>query len=317
MALTLSKPVVFTTIESLVAYCKENGLHLYADRPELMTLDEMNHPEFGAIQQLMIAKGYPDEVAAGVPESGIYGEESDLWITPNLHDAAAELLHDDTSDLRRILALPIPRSFLYLDVSDFSQQKVGRQTLIINSIITMGRHLGHPDFPESHDCLAHLEAQMCIGDGYIYVFPKAVDAAYFAGLFADYIEKMRARRKLPFPFHFRMGIHTGPVYCFWDFGRQSWNYVGEGINGGSRVISAIGKDLDDVIFVSSDIREEIMAENTGVHRMARILGSLHNRGRRADKHGNLWRVYELNFSDLCMGLHYELEDLGAARRPAV
>lgn len=305
---------VFRTVDSLVAYCKDNGLHVYADRPELQTLQETKHPEHGKIQQLQIAKGYPDHVAAGVPESGLYGEESDLWITPAVHEEAKAALHDDTTDLRRILALPFPRSFLYLDVSDFSQQMPGRQTLIVNSIVTMGRHLALPEFPESHDALSRLEAQMCIGDGYIYVFPKAVDATYFAGLFADYIEKMRARKKLPFAFHFRMGIHTGPVYCFWDFGRRSWNYVGEGINGGSRVISAIGKDLDDVIFLSSDVREEIMAENTGVHRMARILGSLHNRGRRADKHGNLWRVYELNFSDLCMGLHYELENLGAARR---
>lgn len=33
-----------------------------------------------------------------------------------------------------------------------------------------------------------------------------------------------------------------------------------------------------------------------------MLGQLHNRGRWADKHGNLWRVYELNHTDNLMGL---------------
>jgi hypothetical protein len=93
-------------------------------------------------------------------------------------------------------------------------------------------------------------------------------------------------------FHFRMGLHVGPVRWFWDPRYQRWNYVGQGINGGNRVLSAIGKETDDVVFVSGDVRAAIRAEQVG----STLPKFMHNRGRRADKHNRLWRVYELNHS---------------------
>ena len=50
----------------------------------------------------------------------------------------------------------------------------------------------------------------------------------------------------------------GPVYTFWDTGRGAWNYIGEGINGGNRVLGVIGKDQDDVVFVSAEVRQELI-----------------------------------------------------------
>src|SRR5439155_21171504 len=95
-----------------------------------------------------------------------------------------------------------------------------------------------------------LEAQICIGDGYIYVFSEPDRAAYFAGCLAYLIELQVARERLPIDFHFRIGVHVGPVFCFWDPDRDKWNYIGDGINGGQRVLAAIGKEKDDVVYVS-------------------------------------------------------------------
>lgn len=57
---------------------------------------------------------------------------------------------------------------------------------------------------------------MCIGDGYIFVFREAMEATYFAAYLAHLIEVMVANRQLPVNFHFRMGVHVGPVYTFWE-----------------------------------------------------------------------------------------------------
>ena len=137
---------------------------------------------------------------------------------------------------------------------------------------------------------------LCIGDGYIFVFTTAFDATVFTAFLAHLVEERRARRSLPVDFHFRMGIHFGEVYRFWDFGRSDWNYVGEGINGGSPVLEVVGKQTDDVVFVSSDVRDEIYAERDRRHRLIpdSLLDAMDNRGRREDKHHKPWRVYELN-----------------------
>jgi hypothetical protein len=142
-----------------------------------------------------------------------------------------------------------------------------------------------------------LRARLCIGDGYIFVLKSALHAALFASYLAQLIEAMVAARKAPVEFHFRIGVHVGLTYRFWDWGRGNdggWNYIGDGITGGQRVLSAIGKDTDDVVFVSYDVRNRILSEAEDKVRRELILSHLQNRGRRADKHGTLRRVYEVN-----------------------
>jgi class 3 adenylate cyclase len=217
---------------------------------------------------------------------------------PELTELNRKLI-DETSDARRISSWPIDRTFVYLDVSDFSREPPGRQALIINSIAGLVNNLQFWD----RRCATHVqkafEAMICIGDGYIFVFREPVDGVYFGAWLAQLIEEFVARKWLPVPFHFRMGVHTGRVYSFWDPGWRNWNYIGDGINGGNRVLAAVGKKTDDVVFISGDVRKELIG--TGKHRFpfGEIRNCLHNRGRKADKHGNPWRVYELNHSQLC------------------
>ena len=154
------------------------------------------------------------------------------------------------------------------------------------------------NYQSAHEVRIKHEAMLCIGDGYIFVFRNAIDATYYASHIANVIERLVAIGGMPVDFHFRMGVHVGRVYCFWDIGRNNWNYIGDGINGGNRVLSAIGKETDDVIFISADVRQEIMAQDVETEPYKRTLANLQNRGRRNDKHGRPWRVYEVNHTSV-------------------
>lgn len=212
---------------------------------------------------------------------------------------------DDTTEVRRLSTWTTRRCFVYCDIAGFSQEKPAHQAFIIT---TLGRlvnteQLWGKEHTPSHDSFKGCDAHLCIGDGYIFVFRKSWKATYFAAYLARLIEEMVAvKGALPVNFHFRIGVHVGPIYFFWDLKNKKWNYIGEGINGGNRVLSAIGKDIDDVIFISGDVRSSIMASKKIFPEMdyphQAILNNLHNRGRKADKHQNMWRVYELNHSGL-------------------
>jgi hypothetical protein len=119
-----------------------------------------------------------------------------------------------------------------------------------------------------------------------------------------------------------VGVHTGPVYCFWDWGRGGketpptavseedqhkrweigdWNYIGDGINGGQRVLAAAGKDSDDVVFLSGQVKRKLTAYPGELAECRLILDNLNNRGRKEDKHKNFWRIYEVNYGAVCGG----------------
>jgi class 3 adenylate cyclase len=225
---------------------------------------------------------------------------NDLWIPDSVVVDVKNMIPDEDREARRITSLPITRTFVCLDVSDFSKYTPGEEALIINSIVSILSQEHNWRNAGSVVRTAH-EAMMCIGDGYIFVFREAIKGAYFAAYVAQLIEALVARRKLPVDFHFRIGVHVGEVYSFWDPGRQDWNYIGEGINGGNRVLSAIDKGYDDQVFVSGDVRKAIMASPDADFEYKKLLANLHNRGRRPDKHGRPWRVYELNHTAFCAG----------------
>jgi hypothetical protein len=56
----------------------------------------------------------------------------------------------------------------------------------------------------------------------------------------------------------------------------------------------VGKKSDDVVYVSEQIRRKIVADSDGTQRYRNAIMHMSNKGRKADKHGKMWRVYELN-----------------------
>jgi hypothetical protein len=228
-------------------------------------------------------------------ESGdaLDGERLPVFVSHSLDMRLNALLVDENSEVRALSSWPVEKTFVYVDVSDFSTHPVGRQQLIINSLIQITTEA-------SLSSRADQEANLCIGDGYIFVFRNPWSAVYFAGHLAALIESMVAHGVLP-EFHFRMSVNTGPVHRFWDkwgLGPNDgrWNYVGRGITDGERVLTAIGKEKDDVVFLSADTRKRIMSVSLPSY-ASDIPNYLQNRGRQKDKHNVFRRLYELNHTE--------------------
>jgi class 3 adenylate cyclase len=225
--------------------------------------------------------------------------DSNFWVPEALDRQLNEELNDEMSDVRRLSNWPIRRAFVYVDISDFSKFQPGQQALMVIALAGM---VNHREFwqgePLAKRALEDLEAMLCLGDGYIFVFRSPACATYFAAHLASLIEMLVARDLIPVEIHFRMAVHVGPVYCFWDPGRNGWNYIGEGINGGQRVLSVIGRETDDVLFISSRVRQELLASSDGELASRLILSNAQNKGRRLDKQDNPWRVYEVTHTNL-------------------
>jgi class 3 adenylate cyclase len=239
--------------------------------------------------------------------SGIVSDYSLLWVPQTLFESLSKSFgaSEETDPLWCVSSRPVKRAFVYLDVSGFSKYAPGQEALIINTLVRLVHDPSAWKDPGAADALQNQEAELCIGDGYIYVFPDPLKATVFASWLAELIQQLVARREqmgprgLPVAFHFRMGVHYGPVYRFWDPGRRGWNYIGDGINGGNRVLSVIDKKYDDILFVSDAVVNEFIARRPLASIYASVRSCLENRGRQEDKHGKWWRVFLLNHTKLC------------------
>lgn len=289
-----------TDIVTLVEHCRENGVMLFvgheADSTPLVIQTSATFPEKGHLCLLCEAGERKDG-----QNDGILPLPARIWVPVEMARVSIPYeLCNPESDLRRVTSWPIHRTFVYIDVSDFSKAPPGQEVLIINALARM---VDDSSLWSVHGqgLPAAIEARMCIGDGYIFVFKDAIAGAYFAAYLAHLIETLVAIRWLAVDFHFRMGVHCRPVYTFWDTGRNGWNYIGDGINGGNRVLSAMGKTYDDTVYISGEVRQALMATPSANMQRQRLLAHLHNRGRQPDKHGRLWRVYEVNHAAVCAG----------------
>lgn len=257
-------------------------------------LTASDHRRFGDSEIVQLATAAQDR--GGSAPSGFGAIPSKMWVSHALLRCLNEKLDEENSWVRCVSTWQVSRTFVFVDVSDFSEYLPGEQALIVNAIRRLSEIDRHWSSTDAQRSVNGLEARLCIGDGYIYCFADSTKATYFAAHIAHVIEEAVATRAIPVAFHFRIGVHVGPVYRFWDPGRGGWNYVGAGINGGSRVLEAIGKEVDDVVFISNQVREELIVmqgvyPDTNAIRSA--MAALVNRGRKTDKHGNKWRVYEL------------------------
>jgi class 3 adenylate cyclase len=268
--------------------------HPLIQRGEAVRRGAQDHAFYGLLRAAAPPSGTGETDAGGINQ-----RRSMTFVTPQLLAALQRDLQREDDPIRRLSSWAILRCFVYIDVSDFSGYLPGQEALIINALAGI---VGDQQFwtsPLVADAWNAVEASMCIGDGFIFVLKDPLLATCFGAYLAQLIEELVARKLTPVEFHFRMGIHHGPVYCFWDRGRKDWNYIGDGINGGQRVLAAVGKEADDVLFISDQVRQEITARSDQSGRFGSVLACLQNRGRRADKHGRLWRVYEVNHTQLC------------------
>jgi class 3 adenylate cyclase len=292
----------FSDLASLLNYCQQRGMMVYVRLEEGMppTVDFGNVVHYAPVDgpvngdfHFLHEAVEDDDKMFHHETDGITHRTTNVCVSPNLLAAINAGIIVEGSDIRRLVSWPFTRVFAYVDVSDFSTMPPGQQALVINSIISLvDKNAWNPAVPRDY------EAKLCIGDGYIFVFSNALHAVEFAAQFARLVEVLGAKKLLPVEFHFRMGIHMGDVYCFWDTGRDRWNYIGDGINGGQRVLAAVGKESDDVVFVSEQVRRRIIADSDGTQRYRNAIANMTNRGRKADKHGKMWRVFELN----CIGI---------------
>jgi class 3 adenylate cyclase len=297
--------VLFETRDELVRYCKDHVVKLIVrrkgtGRAALGHGRSAQAPQgTGRIFNLLTAiSPWPGSKAEGAVD-GIVGVRSNMWVPEPLDRLLSAELDDEASDIRRLSNRPIRRAFVYVDISDFSEFRPGQQALMVTALAAaVHRHDFWERDPSGERARRDLEAMLCIGDGYIFVFRSSLHATYFAAHLAALIEMEVARGLIPVEIHFRMGVHVGPVYSFWDPGRNGWNYIGEGINGGQRVLSVIGKETDDVLFISSRVRQELLAASQEESVARLILSNAQNKGRRLDKHGVPWRTYEVNHTTL-------------------
>src|SRR5207249_6545274 len=118
-------------------------------------------PEHGPVYQLCEAAQRKDNL-----EDGIEPRPCRIWVTQKMltQTLPREVANPD-SHLRRVSTWPIDRTFVYVDVSDFSKSPPGQEVLIINSLVRMLNDPGHW-IGQAQGLPDTIEARMCIGDGY-------------------------------------------------------------------------------------------------------------------------------------------------------
>jgi hypothetical protein len=229
--------------------------------------------------------------------------ETEVLVSKDVIDALNEGLRDQGSDIRRLCNRTVQRSFAVFDISDFSENEPFEQRLMVPAL-NWAAEIAKVHW-EKHGQSTNIEAsgpeaKLCIGDGYIYAFVHPLDAFAFTCILAYVLDVSCAFGCLPKDIHFRAGLHSGDVYTFWDGGRENWNYLGSGINGAARVLAAVGKEIDDVVFVSHETRKLLQASADGFDPASQMkqaaVSAMKNRGRKKDKHDNPWRVYEVDAS---------------------
>lgn len=307
----------FSCIDEVTDYCKRNSVVLFVEglgggRREQFSIyhDPPLHPGQFFLKHSpgTVRNGisddelgfYPLTRAVATPDMyerdwrfGFSPEPLPVAVSNALFAVMNAELHKADSDLRCLSNWPVEKTFVYVDVSGFSQHPVGQQLSIINSLIGLCDDPQHWKGSVPSEVKKFHEASLCIGDGYIFVFREPPFAVFFAAYLANLIETSIAEGKLA-EFHFRISVHTGEVFRFWDRfagGQGRWNYVGTGITEGRRVLEAIGASKDDVVYVSAQTRQKILLLPEGPYCVAECL---QNRGRRRDKHRIFRRVYEMS-----------------------
>ena len=77
------------------------------------------------------------------------GGRSKVWLKKELNEELGADMMDDTSDIRRISDIPITRSFVFVDVSDFSEFTPMEQLLVVSSLANIVKRKDIWEYQES------------------------------------------------------------------------------------------------------------------------------------------------------------------------
>jgi hypothetical protein len=209
---------------TLTDFCRRHGIMLHAATDNISIGASQT---FNGIVWLSLDRAVAVQPEQDIPQNpaGITRLRSGIWVPFSLPETFRHVFegNEENEHLWCVSSRTVKRAFVYLDVSGFSKYGPGQQALIISTLIGLVNHPRYWQMAEAHDAYTNMEAQLCIGDGYIFVFPDPLKATFFACWMAELIQQLVARRgtgpdDFPIEFHFRMGVHYGPVYRFWDPG---------------------------------------------------------------------------------------------------
>lgn len=184
----------FGSEKALSDYLKQSGRLLFVIRNRgsvgiLQVIDPMNPDHFGIEHPPGVVKreGNNPTAVAFIPL--IYAA-ADLDDPPRqrdrfmpvtrseyltdalMQDLNKKLGEDPGSDIWALCNWPVMRSFVYVDVSDFSRQPAAHQAIIINTL-TRITNPGSAPMQQIVEIAGYYESRLCIGDGYIFVFADA------------------------------------------------------------------------------------------------------------------------------------------------
>jgi hypothetical protein len=144
--------------------------------------------QFYILEKVVPYPTHPDVIISGwggTEKSGFSSGNSHAAVTRETLDQLNDELIDEKNEVRRVSSWTVLRCFVYLDVSDFSKMPAGHQVLVINSIVRAVDNASYWEPPAAREAKADLEAQICIGDGYIFVLRDPWKAAFFAAYVAN------------------------------------------------------------------------------------------------------------------------------------
>jgi hypothetical protein len=173
--------VVFFDRDTLADYCRRYGTMLYTTAVGFMRGEDRNCGNRDWVSLMRAVAIRPEDEGPQNP-AGIRSDCTLLWVPTTLFETLSDVFaHGNEQDpLWCVSSHPVKRAFVYLDVSGFSKYPPGQEALVVNSLVWLTSDLGFWSYEPAAEALRDLEAQLCIGDGYIYVFRIPLMATFFA-----------------------------------------------------------------------------------------------------------------------------------------
>ncbi len=167
-------PKQIASVDELVTHLRETGEVLFAPEQLRAAADRSLLAENGPAGDWLLSTCGPalSEGDDWGDPGGLRPRYGQLQVSEELYQTLCKDIQDERSAVRRHSSRPIERAFVFVDVSDFSKLASGVQLLVVLALIRLAKVtlkvLG-----------VSVEAQLCIGDGYIFVFKSAVTATFF------------------------------------------------------------------------------------------------------------------------------------------